>query len=439
MVEMPTESVPTLPITLTILGAGQRGNVYASYALKYPERLRIVAVAEPNKIRREKMAKQHNIPHENVVSDWRDLAQRPRLSDAIAICLLDDLHCEACVAFAKEKYHILLEKPMATSMEDCLMITEAVSQAGVLFAISHVLRYTLLNKAIKRILDEGKIGRVLNIQHLEPVGFYHFAHSFVRGNWRNEKETTFSLMSKSCHDIDLVAWFMGLPCKRVSSFGSLTHFNASGKPSAAGSVTHCLECPAADQCPYDAKKIYLDPVIERGLSTWPVSTITDIPDIENVRHALASGPYGRCAYECDNDVVDQQVVNMEFEGGATVSFSMIATTEALCQRKTRIFGTLGQLEADAETNELRWYDFLTKQRKVFFPYEEDPEANTSGHGGGDYALLKAFLDAIMRQEQTGMPTVEETFESHLYVFAAEHARRTGTVVDVQEYKQQHLK
>ncbi|KAK9763236.1 hypothetical protein K7432_010279 [Basidiobolus ranarum] len=439
MLSQDTNLTPATPITLTILGAGQRGYIYASFALKYPNWLRIVAVAEPNQIRREEMAQQHGIAPENVVSDWRDLVNRPQLSDAVAICLLDNLHCAACVAFANHKYHILLEKPMATTMDDCLKITDAVSRAGTLFAVSHVLRYTLLNKAIKKILDEGTIGQVINIQHLEPVGFYHFAHSFVRGNWKNEGESTFSLMSKSCHDIDLIAWFMGVPCERVSSFGSLTHFKPSGKPIAAGSATRCLSCPVANQCPYDAKKIYLNPVIESGLTTWPVSVITEIPDIENVTRALEEGPYGRCAYECDNDVVDQQAMNMDFTGGATAAFSMVATTEALCERKTRIFGTLGQLEADADTNELRWFDFVKRERKVFYPYEEDPESAKSGHGGGDFAFLRTFLNAIVRKEQKGMPSVQETLNSHIYVFAGEHARRTGTVVNVEEYRQLHMK
>jgi len=94
---------------------------------------------------------------------------------------------------------------------------------------------------------------------------------------------------------------------RVSSFGSLKHFRKSAKPVAAGDATKCLDCPAERECPYSAKKIYLDEVAD-GQVGWPVNVLVDgVPDIENVTHALQNGPYGKCVYESENDVCDHQV------------------------------------------------------------------------------------------------------------------------------------
>ncbi|CAG8554875.1 11181_t:CDS:10 [Ambispora leptoticha] len=308
---------PATPVTIAVVGAGQRGKGYAYYSMENPEWLKIVAVAEPNDFKRENMKKQYSIPDKNVFNDWCDLASRPKLCDAVIISTLDNLHTEPAIAFANLGYHVLLEKPMAVTLEDCRLITEAAIQNEIIFAVCHVLRYTPHNRLIKLIIDSGILGDIVNIQHMEPVGFWHFAHSYVRGNWRNEKEASFSLMAKS-----------------VSSFGNLRHFRASNKPKDAGDAKRCLDCAAEPSCPYSAKRIYLDRA-KRGSRGWPVSVITDIEDIENVTKALENGPYGRCVYECDNDVVDNQIVNMEFENGTTASCTMIAFTESICARKTR--------------------------------------------------------------------------------------------------------
>ncbi|KAL7859928.1 hypothetical protein SRHO_G00150750 [Serrasalmus rhombeus] len=335
---------------------------------------------------------------------------------------------DPAVALAKKGYHILLEKPMAVTLEDCREIAEACIQSGVILTVCHVLRYDPVISKIKTLIDCGVVGDVIHIQHLEPVGFYHFAHSFVRGNWRNEAESSFALLAKSCHDLDLIHhWAGGRRCIKVSSFGALSHFRKENKP--PGVANRCLDCSVESNCPYSAKKIYLDRVKE-GWVRWPVSVIcsNSVPDIESVTEALKSGPYGRCVYECDNDVCSNQVVNMEFEGGLTASFTMVAFTEEICERKTSICGSRGELSYNGK--EISVFDFLTQTSTKHTVHKNVPGAfNSGGHGVADYHLVDAFISAVASEDplliQLGP---KETLASHRLVFEAERARLENRVV-----------
>lgn len=260
---------------------------------------------------------------------------------------------------------------------------------------------------------------------MEPIGHFHFAHSYVRGNWRNQAESTFSLLAKSCHDIDWIHWMMGKHCSKISSFGSLRHFRADQKPEGAGS--RCLDCSVESKCPYSAKKIYLES-FKQGNRGWPVHIITDYVTLEGVTDALTNGPYGRCVYECDNDVADNQVVNFQFDDGSTASFSMIAFTKEICVRKTKIFGTLGELTGDGEAKILH-YDFLTDDYTYHRPeMEERPKTAMTGHGFGDYYIMHDFVNAVAHNDQSYIISgPQETLQSHLLVFAAEQSRLNDSV------------
>ncbi|XP_074498784.1 putative oxidoreductase YteT [Sebastes fasciatus] len=417
-----------MAVRVIVVGAGCRGEIYSSYASVHPDRVKVVGVADPRKFARTKLQQQHKIEDENVFEDWQSLAEKEKFADAALICTPDRLHKEPAVAFAKKGYHVLLEKPMATTAEDCTAIVEACTQSGVMLSVGHVLRYHPLIHKIKELLDAGVIGDVMHIQHLEPVGFYHFAHSFVRGNWRNEAESSFALLAKSCHDIDLIHhWAGARRCVKVSSFGSVSHFGKESKPTGAGS--RCLDCSIEGDCPYSACKIYLDRV-KRGHTGWPVSVIcpNSFPDIESVTEALRTGPYGRCVYECDNDVCSNQVVNMEFEGGLTAAFTMVAFSEEICDRKTTIFGSKGELSCDG--HEIRVFDFLTQRTTKHKPHDDTPRHfGMIGHGGADYHLMDAFVSAVANNDPSLIRSgPEETLLSHLLVFEAERSRLESRVV-----------
>ncbi|MFG3000379.1 Gfo/Idh/MocA family protein [Streptomyces sp. NPDC048340] len=410
-------------ITLAVVGAGDRGTGHARWALAHPDRATVVAVAEPRKVRRDRLATAHGLDAGSVVDDWRELAARGRIADAVLICTLDREHLEPVLAFAALGYHIMLEKPMALTEEECRRIVAAVEEAGVILSVGHVLRYTPYTQALKRVLDSGRIGDVVSVQHLEPVGFWHQAHSFVRGNWRREDEATSMLMAKSCHDLDWLQYVLGRPPVRVSSFGRLSHFRPENRP--AGAADRCLDCTVETACPYSAKRDYGDRLAE-GRHGWPLSVLVDEFTPRALETALREGPYGRCVYACDNDVVDHQVVAMEFDSGATATFTMTAFTEQ-ADRQTRIFGTRGELRGDGM--QLRVYDFLTRTEEVLGIGAEGAMDAAGGHGGGDAGLMDAFVGAVA----TGDPGLvksgpHESLISHLTVLAAERARRDNTVV-----------
>ncbi|KAF5393934.1 hypothetical protein D9757_000160 [Collybiopsis confluens] len=426
-------------LTLIIVGCGQRGRAYGRYALE-SDACKVVAIAEPRPKTRKLYAEQHSIDKTLVFNTWHELHAASadtlrtvgkRLADAVVIAVQDNMHIEVTLAFAEQGYHILCEKPMATSLDDCIRMEEAINKAGVIFGMGHVMRYSPYSREITEIVKSGTLGRLINLVQVEPVGYYHFAHSYVRGNWGREKDSSFALMTKSCHDIDIICHWMGpSPPAKVSSFGSLQHFSHNQKPIDAGDATRCFDCAMEKDCPYSAKRIYLEPV-SRGHVGWPASAIVDgIPDIENIATALKTGPYGQCVYESQNDVCDNQVVNLEFENGCTASFTMVAFTSAICNRQLRMHFTHGEIIGDMSTYTVT--DFRTKKTRTFYPEDEG-----GGHGGGDFGLIKAFVEAVRTGDQKLLGTdVGEVLKSHMTVFAAEASRRQEKVINCADFEQQ---
>ncbi|XP_011434202.3 putative oxidoreductase YteT isoform X3 [Magallana gigas] len=419
--------------TAIVIGAGMRGYGYSYYQRIKPDRFRVIAVADPKKYQREKLQTLCGISDDMAFKDWREVVEREKFAECVIICTQDKLHKEPTVAFAKKGYHILLEKPMATTEEDCREIVRVCKENNVFLSVCHVLRYTPWVRKIKELIDSGAIGDVVNIQHLEPVGYWHFAHSYVRGNWHNESESSPSLLAKCCHDVDLVCHWMGeRKCQRVSSFGHLSHFNKENKPKKA--ANRCLECPKEleSKCPYSAKKIYIEDGIKASNTGWPVFVLTaGPPDIENVTEALRTGPYGRCVYDMDNDVMSQQVVNMQFTGGATASLSMIGFTGSVCTREVSVFGTKGEIRYKDGDESVSQVDFTTRRR-----YKHKLESKSgplSGHGGGDQVLIESFVSAIYHKDFSKIHTgADETLASHLVVLAAEKARKENRVITINE-------
>ncbi|MFD8919350.1 Gfo/Idh/MocA family protein [Streptomyces sp. NPDC055037] len=419
-------------VTVVLVGAGLRGMTYARRALATGAG-RVVAVAEPDPRRRARAAEEFGVPPERVYADWSDVAAAGKLADACVIATQDRLHTEPAVALADLGYHILLEKPMATGEDEAAAIADAARRNDILLAVCHVLRYTPYTRLLKRLLDSGRIGGLVSVQHLEPVGWWHHAHSFVRGNWRRQDTSAPMLLTKSCHDIDWLVHLFGRTPRKVSSFGGLTHFRPEGAP--AGAAGRCLDCPLEKDCPYSAKRLYLGCLGDPDQEFWPLSAVTDDHTETGVLDALRTGPYGRCVYACDNDVVDHQVVGMEFDSGATCSFTMSAFTP-MEQRRTRLLGTHGFIDGDGNT--LRLVDFRdgseetidTSTRATAGSPGPSPE---DGHGGGDEALTDAFLTAVAAGDASLLLSdAAESLASHRVVWAAERARVTGTVVELDE-------
>ena len=405
--------------TVLVIGAGNRGHVYADALQKYNDRIEIVGIIDPNVSRRDHFAGKYRIPRENIFSDWRVPLSRGRIADAVIIATPDHLHVEPAVAYAHQNYHILLEKPMAPTEEGCRRIVEAVESHSVHLMVCHVLRYTDYSQVLRELVQSGKIGRPMSIEHLEPVGYWHMAHSYVRGNWRRTDDSSFMLLAKSCHDIDWISYVIGRPIQCVSSFGCLSYFRQENAPEGAGE--RCIECRKEPDCPYSAQRIYLKKMEKDGF-IWPVDVITHERTREGVIRALENGPYGRCVFACDNDVVDHQVVSMQFEGGATGVFTMIGFSKPEQPRFTKIFGTHGEIYCNWDSVEV--YDFLTEKTSRY----EGLSDRSSGHDDADRALIKSFVAGLYGQNKSLLLSgASETLRTHLAVFAAERARLKGTV------------
>ncbi|PRX50436.1 oxidoreductase family protein [Prauserella shujinwangii] len=413
------------PVTIAIVGAGARGRAYAACAAR-TGRARVVAVAEPRPRARQALADEHGIPADTTFADWRELLARPRLADVAVIATQDREHAEPAVELARRGYHLLLEKPMATTEADCERIVRAVADSGVRLAVCHVLRYTPYTRTLKRLVDDGRIGDIVSVEHLEPVGWWHHAHSYVRGNWRREDESTFMLMAKSCHDLDWLAHVIGRQAVRVSSFGGLYEFRPERRP--AGAADRCVDCAVEPSCPYSAPRIYV-PLLDQPEREWPLSVVTEDRTEEALWTALREGPYGRCVYACDNDVVDHQVVDIEYTDGVTASFTMTAFAP-VGHRRTRIFGTRGSIEGDGDT--ITVHDFLHGTEVIDVGTGDGATAG-DGHGGGDQGLVDAFVAAIASgNDSLILSNGNESLATHQLVWAAERARRTGEVVSLRE-------
>lgn len=310
---------------------------------------------------------------------------------------------------------------MAPTEDEAERIVDAVERNKVIFALCHVLRYTAYTRGLMDVVGSGRIGEIMSIEHLEPVGWWHQAHSFVRGEWSNSRTSTPMLLAKACHDLDWMLYVVGRPVERVSSFGRLSHFRPSARPE--GAAARCLDCPIEPTCPYSAKRLYFDCLGDPDKEFWPLSAVTSDHTVDGVTRALREGPYGRCVYDSDNDVVDHQVVSLEFEGGATGSFTMTAFSPFEL-RKTRLFGTHGYVEGDGVR--LRVVDFRDGSETVV---ETGGSSVDADHTDGDHALVDTFVEAVA----TGDPTLlnsdaTTSLAGHRVVWAAERARAAGTVV-----------
>lgn len=509
------------PVRFIVLGAGSRGTAYA-HAVTTATTGQVHAVAEPHPFKRREFGRNfiwgdNGKPQDGQeFEDWREWVRwevKRRNSsntaegvDGVFVCTLDDQHIDILHAIAQFKdLHILCEKPLALSLEDCLSVYRSLKPStdggdrNTIFSIGHVLRYSPHNILLRKLLlFDRVIGDIVSLEHCEPVGWWHFSHSYVRGNWRRATPNgDGSLLTKSCHDIDFILWLLCSPPetptsasnsayhhpRTIASTGSLTQFNPRRKPRKAGTATNCLSCPAEQECNYSALKIYRNMHLSRGHLDWPVNIVC--PDIEDtfrtsgaeaadkallsqLQHdynrdtdsdeKIASKTwYGRCVYESDNTVCDDQIVTVTWDdelsssssaqmNAKTAVFHMIAPTEKQCQRRGRVYGTHGETSYDSRT--ITIYDFATQSESVIEVPRQPPEEEKS-HGGGDYGLARSFVRAVdavvnqgwdVREAQARFVgcTLEEAVRSHAVVFAAEEARRDENVVKWKDWWREKL-
>ncbi len=414
-------------IDTIIVGAGGRGNAYGNFALEYPQELNVIGVAEPDPIRRDRFVGQHDIAPDMIYHDWQSLLDTAaKKASTIINCTMDRFHFDSTMRMLELGYDVLLEKPMTPVLSENLRLVRKAEETGRTLQICHVLRYTPFWQALREVVQSGRLGSIISVTHRENLTYYHMAHSFVRGNWRDEATSGPMLLSKCCHDFDILLWILRKQVTYLQSFGSLTHFRPEFAPE--GAPLRCTDgCPAADTCKYEATKLYA-----RDGFGWPQNAVSYIPTKEARLEQLKTGWYGRCVYHCDNDVVDHQTVNMELEDGATVTLVMNGQGDEEC-RSMRWDGTKATLygKFSERGDEIRIHHHLTGE------IEEVPviARDASGHGGGDYGIMRSFLNTLKGKPDDSVSGARESLESHLLAFAAEESRKNKTVVNMSEFRQ----
>jgi predicted dehydrogenase len=363
----------------------------------------------------------------------------------------DREHAAPAVAALERGYDVVLEKPIAPTEADVRAVAAAAERSAGSVTVAHVLRYTAFFTTLKRALDAGEIGELVTITHAERIGYWHFAHSFVRGNWRREDRSSPMILAKACHDLDLLRWLAGDRCTSVASFGGLRHFRPEAAPD--GALQRCWDgerrCPAAPACPFDAVRLYVERTAD--VTGWPVSVITSDPSAEGRLEALAAGPYGRCVYASDNDVADHQVTALEFANGVRATL----TVSGLTPDNTRTIvlgGTRGELSGRLDTGRIDLRRFLPGTAGAPGAWDRDEAgrhamraderrvidaaaAALDGHGGGDDAMLHDVVDRLIRRRDGSPETAPATgladaIESHEMAFAAERSRRERRLVEL---------
>lgn len=416
-------------VTAILIGAGLRGDyAYSSYALDHPGEFQVVAVAEPDETRRKEFGGKHNIPEDMQFASYESLLSREKMADCALVCTQDHMHFEPVIMALKKGYHVLCEKPMSPDAAEIVKMGSMAEKYGKILSICHVLRYSPFFVKLKELLDAKRIGRLMSIQQIEEVGYWHHVHSFVRGNWRNAEQSSPMILQKCCHDMDILLWLVQSHCLNISSFGKLTFFKEENAPE--GAPERCLDgCEHRDVCPYYAPGFYLEhPKAEADRLVYAVTG--DIRR-ETVIQALKEGPYGRCVFHCDNDVVDHQVVNLEFENEVNVSFVMSAFTKD-CVRKINLMGSTGQITGNMDEGRIELYDFVSGNTETI-----DLHTASTGHSGSDECMMRDFVRLVAEDgKREGKTTASASVESHLMALAAEKARVSGQTVSLPAFKEE---
>lgn len=431
------------PLRLLVLGAGGRGaHAYADWCVSHPDAATVVGVADPDDVRRDRLGDAHGVAAEHRYPGWQEALAAPGSWDAVIVATPDRQHVDPTLRALELGYHVLLEKPIAPTPDELDRLMTASKDSDGAVTVAHVLRYTPFFGTLRQLLDEGRIGELQGIDHVENIAYWHFAHSYVRGNWHRLADSSPMLLAKACHDIDILRWLVGAPVEAVASFGERRHFRLENAP--RGSTDRCIDgCAVADTCPYNAERFYVDQLAD--VDGPPVTAMTNDTSVAGRRLALRTTNYGRCVYRMDNDVVDHQTTALRFANGVTASLIVSAFTTKNTRTLT-LMGSHGQITADMSTGRIELIPFIevTPQVGAARPaqelqvgasstgvIEEVTEAFT-GHGGGDAGLMRDFTDRVRRWKAgrdvgAGRSSLEESVESHLIAFAAERSRLGGSV------------
>ena len=420
-------------VTVSIIGVGGRGGeAYGRYMSLLKDKFKITHLCDINQTRLDKYGEIFEVPKENRFDDENRFFEK-KWSDLLFITTQDRMHVRMAKKALELGYDIVLEKPISDSVEELQDLTKLAHEKNRKVIVCHVLRYTVFMKKLKELLNAGEIGRLVSIDQTENVVFWHEAHSYVRGNWRNTDVAVPMIMAKCCHDLDLIQDFAGSRCKSVASMGSLFYFKPENKPD--GSADRCVNCKLANICVYSAKRIYVEMWKNVGTpeNAGPFNLITDACPLteDALMQAITDGPYGRCAFSCDNNVVDNQTVIMQFENGVTATLKMEAFVKQ-GGRDIRFFGTEGELdlcEADGTITLKKYFDKDVVWRL------NDLTDDLEGHGGGDHRMIDSIYEIMTNDSEILTTSIDNSVESHYMALAAEESRiNGGKLVELEKFR-----
>lgn len=400
-------------MNVAIIGYGQRGQFYCN---TFKEKgVSIVAVCDKDANKLSLAQKELGIAENMLFLDENVFFAKGKLADLIIVSTQDSDHFSHASKAIEIGYNLLLEKPITNSLAECEKLTEIAKMYNRKVFICHVLRYTPFFQLIKQELDSGKYGKVVTTNLTENVAYWHQAHSYVRGNWRNDQTSSPMIVAKCCHDLDIISWLTNDKCAYVSSHGSLSYYKNENAPE--GSAEYCYDCKYIDDCPYSAEKIYIKDRAEKGHLGWPCAAVVQEPTVEKLRDALKKGPYGKCVYKCDNNVVDHQVVNMEFENGATAHLTMTAFGES--SRVVFVHCEKGEVFGCIDSNIINCNIFGGEKKQINVADYAD---TTIGHAGGDVLMIADVIDAMNGKTSKSLTSIEQSMQSHIIGFNAELSR-----------------
>ena len=410
-------------VTFSVVGLGGRASAYLSALQElYPNEHQVVAVADPDPAKQARARNDYGLQDNQIFDTDLDLMEQPRLSDVAIVATQDKLHLRDIRGLLAKGYDLILEKPVATTLEELQEIA-AVSKSfpDQMVAVCHVLRHTVFFGEIRRILESGRFGPVVSIQHNENIGYYHFAHSYVRGPWNNSETSGPLTLTKSCHDMDILLYLLeNTHCQQISSYGALSIFNRDHYDPAT-MAPMCVDCPQNESCAFSAPKLYSSGKIK--------SVVFDLSSVDKVRENLGTSPYGRCVYHCDNNVGDHQSTAIQFDNGVTATFSLSAFS-AKVNRSLKIMCQFGEIRAIEKPYLIETTDFRTDETTV-----TELDIHDRGHGGGDKAFVKDFMESYLH----GVPfnsTLEHAIESHAMALLAEESRKdNGNAKSVSQWMQ----
>ena len=404
-------------VKLAIIGTGLRGAyTYAPLIAKYKDKCEIVAFVENKKGRRDLFLEKYPVDKDMVFDNLNDFIAHDKLADAVIISHYDLLHYDTAQVLLVKGYDVLVETPVANSLDGLVHLKEySLKNKDRLFMVAYNNRYSSFYTKLKEIVDDKKLGDLINISYNVDIGYQNFVHNYVRGNWRITSDTATIMLTNSCQDIDMMINLSKGKCQKVSCFSDLRIFNWENFNTKMSE--NCFRCSEEESCPFSAKKIYLqeDKLINNSVHINPTK--------DNLEAILKQGPYGKCVFYCDNDVCDNLTSIFKFDNKVTSNFNINAFTKE-SDKKIRLFFKEGEVEASFKQKEIKIKSFLNTDEKIIKIDQE----NT------DEKLFVDFIDRVKNKNyKSCISDVGSVIESHVATFAAEFANVSETVVDIKSF------